>query len=149
MEFHSAYSERVRHSINFGKDSRTKQAHKDETDINQIMAKYIKTGVLEHANKYDGQYGFATSHDLHSALNLIQTAQEMFDELPSSVRSKMDNDPAKFLEFVQDPENAGELYELGLSLTAPENPTPQKEPVGDEKPQGEGTGTPVSADAIP
>jgi len=97
------------------KDGMTKQSHKKECDINQIMAKYQKTGVIDHVNKHSDQYGFATSNDLHVSLNLIKTANEMFDELPSQARKKFQNDPAQFLDFVQDPKNEEHFFELGLS----------------------------------
>ena len=45
-------------------NGRTKQAHQKETDINYILAKYTKTGILEHAEKYASRYGFASSDDL-------------------------------------------------------------------------------------
>lgn len=113
--YRTAYGPRTKSTIEFEKTGRTKQAHKDETDINLIMAKYVKTGVLEHANKHAGSYGFASSADFKESLEIIQTAQEMFDELPSQIRTKFENNPADFLDFVQDPANATEMYELGLS----------------------------------
>ena len=46
---------------------------------------------------------------------MIQTANEMFDELPSQARTKFKNNPALFLDFVQNEDNKDKLYELGLS----------------------------------
>ena len=37
-----------------------------------------------------------------------------FDDLPAKVRREFDNDPFKFLEFVEDPENVERMAELGL-----------------------------------
>ena len=34
---------------------------------------------------------------------------------PSKARTKFDNDPGKFLDFVQNPDNELEFYELGLT----------------------------------
>ena len=79
------------------------------------MARFLRTGILEHANNYGAEYGFATSHDYHSALNLLIDAQDMFNALPSQARTKFNNDPGEFLEFVQDPANAEYMYDLGLS----------------------------------
>ncbi|AXL15154.1 internal scaffolding protein [Microviridae sp.] len=97
----------------------TKQSFKDECDINRIMAKYQQTGVLEHV-KYvsedaSSNYGnYLNSYDYHDAYNAVLRANEMFDTLPSSIRSKFENDPAKFLAFSQDPENDSEMKKLGL-----------------------------------
>jgi len=97
--------------------SLTKQSFTAECDINNILRKYQKTGALDHVNKHEAIYGFATSHDFQSALEIIRTGQTMFDELPSSIRTKFENDPAKFLDFVQDKNNQAEMVELGLAHT--------------------------------
>jgi len=109
-------------------ESLTKQSFTSECDINNIMAKYQKTGALDHVNKNEASYGFATSEDFQSALEIIRTGQTMFDELPSSIRTKFDNDPAKFLDFVQDNKNQAEMVELGLAhkLQQDEKPTTAK-----------------------
>ena len=49
----------------------------------------------------------------------------MFADLPSSIRTKFNNDPAQYLDFVQDPEKLEEMRELGLALADPEA---EKEP---------------------
>ncbi len=102
--------------------SLTKQSFTKECDINNIMAKYQKTGAIDHVNKHEASYGFATSHDFQSALETIRTGQTMFDELPSSIRTKFENDPAKFLDFVQDNKNQAEMVELGLAHKLQQDP---------------------------
>lgn len=106
-------------------ESLTRQAHQQECDINQIMAKWQKTGIIEHVNEFEGQYGDFTDlpADYQSALNQVMAAQEMFESLPSTVRRKFDNDPGKFLEFVDNPENAGELVEMGLAHSPVPDPS--------------------------
>ncbi len=123
-----------------GKRSRTKQQFKDECDINNILSKYQKSGAVTHVNKHAAEYGFATSEDFTSAMFLVTDAQAMFNELPSSLRTKFKNDPAEFLEFVQDPENADELVELGLA--PPPVPAERSSPPADV-----GTAEPGGAEA--
>lgn len=142
----SAYDDqRVKVLVETGK-SMTKQAHKDECDINRIMAKYQKTGVITHVAKYAMEYGDATDIDYQTALNTVIEAQRMFADLPSSVRRKFDEDPAEFLAFVQNPENVEEMRELGL-VDVPEdpipipvvmaaNPVPEPAPVDEPAPAG-------------
>lgn len=104
--------------------SRTKQAPHAECDINQIMAQYQKTGVIEHLNEHQGDYSdFLSAPDYHTALNQILEAQSAFDTLPSNLRNRFTNDPAQFLDFVQNPANAEELISLGLAnpVTTPSN----------------------------
>ncbi len=119
-KFITAYGPKTKvRQTNEGK-TRTHQSGKDECDINLIMAKYVKTGVMDHQKEYGENYGFATSVDLHEALTTVRTATEMFDALPAEIRTRMDNNAEKFLEFVQNPENEKEMLELGLATSEPE-----------------------------
>lgn len=110
-------------------DSMTHQAHKRECDINQIMLKWQKTGVIEHANTYSGSYGDFTAvpENYQEAMNSVINAQEMFMTLPSSIRRQFDNDPGQFLDFATDPKNADQMVEMGLAsqpLEVIETPPP-------------------------
>lgn len=79
------------------------------------MAKFQKTGIVDHINKYQGQYGDVPATDFREAMETVFTAQSMFDELPSEARKRFDNDPAIFLEFIQDPDtDKTDLHQLGL-----------------------------------
>lgn len=113
----------------FPKDSRTKQSFKQECDINTIMAKYEKTGVIEHTKSFAGHYGdFSDIKSYQEALDAVIAAEEMFMGLPAQARAKFANDPGKFLDFVEDPSNVEEMGRLGL-LNAPfvEAGSPAKE----------------------
>lgn len=102
--------------------SLTKQEFKDECDINKIMAQYQRTGLVSHVARYQGDYSdVADAVDYQTALNIMKEAQDMFMTVPSSVRSQFDNDPGKFLEFVQDPNNAEKMYEMGLAVRKSED----------------------------
>jgi phage internal scaffolding protein len=108
--------DRNRSTLKFKKPSMTKQSFRDEVNINNIMKKYEKTGLLTHVKQYGGKYAdLADSSDYHTSMNIILEAQEAFDTLPSKVRHEFYNDPAKFLEFVQDPANAEKMIEMGLA----------------------------------
>ncbi len=129
MKFQSAYGPKIKVSLDFeGGETRAKQAHRDECDINMIMAKFVKTGVMDHQQKHQESYGFATSIELHEALSTVAKANSMFEDLPSSIRTKFHNQPGEFLDFVQDPENTAELVELGLATAKVEIPV--EEPKG-------------------
>lgn len=125
-------------------ESKTKQSFKKECDINVIMAKYQKTGALSHVNQFAGDYDFAPAISYLEAHALIEQADEMFVALPSTLRNKFDNDPSKFLAFVQDEGNSDEMRELGL-LKVDEKPVPaepvidqDRSNIAEEKPAGEG-----------
>lgn len=102
---------------------RTKQSFADESNINLIMKKYEKTGMLDHLNRFNGDYGnFIGAADYHQAMNSIRDAGEAFMTIPARIRAKFDNDPAQFLEFVQDDKNHDEMVEMGLARTLPKKP---------------------------
>lgn len=113
MEIRKPYT-REAVSVNVSGESRTKQSFAQECDINHIMAKYQKTGAITHFAKHSPQYGIANGQTFQDAMNLVCEAQEMFNDLPSSIRSRFGNDPAAFLDFVNDEGNADEMIKLGL-----------------------------------
>ena len=87
-----------------------------DCDINNIMARYERDGVVTHVNRYQGQYGdFTGAVDYQSALHLVYDAQDCFMSLPANIRKKFDNDPGQFFDFVSDPANADAMIEMGLA----------------------------------
>lgn len=95
-----------------------KQSFKDETDINKIVARMSKGEIVDHVNRYQGDYAdFIGAPDFQNAMLQIIAAQEMFDSLPAEIRARHGNDPAAFLAYVEDPENEKEMRELGLLPT--------------------------------
>lgn len=95
-------------------EGRTKQSHKAECDINVIMSRYMQTGVIDFVTKHQPHYGDVTALDFTTAMNQIAQAQSMFHDLPSAVRNRFENNPALFLDFIQDPRNKAEAHEMGL-----------------------------------
>lgn len=131
QSFRTAYSAPLRVTLACPGTGRTKQAFKDECDINRIMSRYISTGVLDFVNRHAPQYGDVTGYDFMEAQLIVANARSMFEELPATVRDRFDNDPALFLDFVADDKNRDEARELGLlrpdspkPATQPEPPTP-------------------------
>lgn len=111
--------------------SMTKQAHRDEVDINRIMAKYEKTGLVAHVSEHQGRYEDVPGDlDYQKALNTVIAAEAAFDSLTAKVKKHFDNDPALFLAACHDPARRDELAELGLVPAAsppPAEPTPAPE----------------------
>lgn len=98
-----------------------KQQFKAECDVNQIMRKFEKNGIIEHRNRYQGDYADVTGMvDYHQAMLAVTAAEEMFMTLPAAVRTRFHNDPGAFLSFVDDPANADEMLRMGLR----EDPSP-------------------------
>lgn len=108
--------DRVSKAISFeGQNSRTKQAFKDSADVNNIMLRYQKTGVLPQMIKSNPTYGdFSNPVDLMGAYDLVRKAEEQFAGLPSRVRERFGNNPTEFLKFATDARNREEMGKLGL-----------------------------------
>ncbi len=117
-----AYSPRVRVTVNSGK-GRTKQSFKDETDINMILKRYNKTGVLTHVSQRPGSFlDLASMPDYRTALHNVHEAEALFNSLDAKVRAEFGNDAAAFLDFAVEPDNAPELVKLGLLPDPDPNP---------------------------
>ncbi len=93
------------------------QQFKEDCDINTIMKRYNKTGLIDHVAQHQPEYGFATPQQYHQSMNIIAQAESMFNDLPSGLRNEFQNNPQAFLEFVQDPKNAERAKELGIPLS--------------------------------
>lgn len=107
--------QRKRVQLNCSGLSRTKQSFRDECNVNTIMEKYQRTGLIPHVEMHGGEYGDYTNvQDYQSSLNQVIAAQDMFASLPSSLRNRFSNNPASFLDFVSNPSNKDEMRSLGL-----------------------------------
>lgn len=104
--------------------SMAKQSFKEECDINNILARYARSGIIDHLSQYGGSYGDFTNtpSSYQEAVEIVFRAQEMFASVPAKIRARFGNDPAEFLSFVEDPANIEELRQLGLAKPAPAAP---------------------------
>lgn len=96
--------------------SLAQQHQADEADINTIVRNFGITGQVPIIQRPPALTEFAEVVDYHTAQNMIRRAQESFMELPADLRSKFDNDPGAFVQFVDDPKNADALVELGIRV---------------------------------
>lgn len=99
--------------------SRTKQSFSKDADINVIMGKYRKTGVLVDplsVNVYrkPNFADFSDVTDLPTTLNRIREAERSFMVLPAVVREKFGNDVSQLLDYVSDEKNVEDSVKLGL-----------------------------------
>lgn len=125
-ELQSAYRE---HDRVLYKDedrvSLTRQEFSDESDINSIMKRFEKTGMLPANNLTPKYLDLAGApNNLQDVMNIMNEADAAFQRLPAQVRKEFDNDPVKFTEFAMNKENLPKLREWGLAEPekAPEQP---------------------------
>lgn len=102
--------------------NRAKQSFKDECDINTIVSKYTKTGVLPSGNRRALWGDFSSGEDFRIVQNKIAGIRSVFDSLNSDIRAKFANNPENLLDFLANPENNQEAIELGLLDVSDKSP---------------------------
>lgn len=94
---------------------RTQQHFKDECDINKILAKYRKTGVVEHVTRARAIYGdFSQVKSAAENFDIVAKATAMFDMIPATIRNQFGNDIPSFLRFIDDPANFDQCVKWGI-----------------------------------
>lgn len=106
--------------------SLTRQEFAEECDINTLMDRYEKSGVISHVNRAQPKYfDMTVMPDLREALDVMRDASIAFAALPAKVRREFDNDAQQFVDYAQNPENIDRMREWGLAPPAPLPPEPQ------------------------
>lgn len=96
--------------------SLTDQSMAEECDVNRILERYQRTGVMDHINRFEGSYGdfLDAPTDYQTAINQVMAADDAFATLPSAVRRRFSNSVSDFLLFCSDDRNRDEMQSLGL-----------------------------------
>jgi len=124
-------------------EDRTQQQYRDECNINFLMKRYEKTGILPQGRDAPLQYADVSAMDFTESMNRVAVVRGVFSQLDARTRARFENNPEHMLEFLADPGNAAEAVKLGLlkaeakeeaPLTAPEqvdgsSGTPPEAPV--------------------
>lgn len=93
---------------------RTQQQFKDECDVNSIMAKYERSGLLPLVTDVPVYGDFTSGSDFLDTQRRVAFLKSRFELLPASVRSGFDNDAAKMIDFALSPDNEARCVELGI-----------------------------------
>lgn len=128
---------------------RTRQSFAKDADINNVMRRYSKTGILGDPsavkrNLFFGDFSEVGSFQEH--VDMVNDANGRFALLPAEIRSRFGNDPAQLIAFCNDEGNYDEAVSLGLLPKPPvsldvvgEEPAPElaPEPAPANEPEGE------------
>lgn len=113
--FVTAYGPKPVCNVQFTEPSRTVSYFKKECDINEIVNRWMSTGVLDHQERRQPKYiDCIDPIDYQEALDVLYRAEEQFEDLPVHIRDRFHHDPLKLLEFVDDDSNYDEAVQLGL-----------------------------------
>jgi len=137
MSFRTRFSSRISPQINCTMEERkTKSEFADDCDINKIMSRYRKTGILPDSSKAAlAQYGnFDQIPSFHEMQDKVLAAHELFSSLPAHVRKEFDNDPGLFIDSSQTAEGMALMVKLGLATVRSNAPIN----VPDDTPKGKG-----------
>lgn len=106
--------------------SMTDQSGSDDADINVMIRRFGLMGTMPVNPRTPLTEGMIGAMDYRESLDQIREAKSAFDALPADVRKRFDNDPAKYLEFFEKPENMDEAIKLGLA-SKPSDPVESQE----------------------
>lgn len=99
--------------------SLTQQHQADDADINKILERWFRTGVMDHVNKREQIFADATLVPDYATAQLhIGIVNDHFASLPAKDRLFFNNDPGQYIDFVSDPANAEALVKMGLATAA-------------------------------
>lgn len=116
MSPRNIYSERVPVLLICEDESLVHPEFKKSCDVNEILKRYTRTGALPLMQQKGVYDDFSSVPDYQQACNTVIKAQEQFNNLPSEIRKRFENEPEKFLEYVADESNLEEMYGLGMAI---------------------------------
>jgi hypothetical protein len=111
----------------------TEQHHAKTCNINWIMQKYAKTGLIDHVNRHQASYGDVSRADFETAMNLVCEQQTEFEELPAKVRAMYEHNVVNYLEALETEEGRAEHANLLNPQEIPAEPANMPE-TGSEEP---------------
>jgi hypothetical protein len=131
--FKSAYSVRDRVQTNIEGESMTQQHFAHGADVRNIISQYDRTGLIANVARGVAQYGdYSEINEYRESLDLINNANDMFQQLPAEIREIFKNDAGDFFEFATNPANESKMIELGLREPNPAEVVP---PVSSAEPK--------------
>ena len=101
-------------------ESLTQQHFAKDADLNVIVKRYGITDGAALPAVYDpsidsSYFGdFTNTTDLRDALDQMRIAGERFMALPAEIRTRFGNDPATFIDWINDPSNLDDAVDLKL-----------------------------------
>lgn len=109
-----------RETLDTGEHTLTVQSAREDADINIIVKRMTRTGLVPNSARVPTQGDFSEQvTDYHTAMNMVRTANTEFMKLPAKIRSRFQNDPQELITYLSDPLNLEESYKLGLRVKPP------------------------------
>lgn len=104
-------------------ESLTVQSDAIDADINTIVRRFGITGELPTELPFVTNVDLSEAPDTYmGAIAILDQARDQFMKMPADVRSRFQNDPGLFMDFVSNPANLDEMRKLGLAVPKPGDP---------------------------
>ena len=118
--------------------SLTRQSEAKAADINTIMRKYDRTGLISHLAAAEGVFVDVSGiGSYQESIQQVELARSHFMELPANLRAEFANDPAAYLDWSNQAseEDRQELYHrvIGSDESSADQVVPQGEPRSGEE----------------
>lgn len=136
-EFASVSLTQLRSAFNYNRDlvsqatglqcldeSKAQQSAAEETDINTIVNRFLRTGEMPRDLRAPTYGDFDEVFDFQTAMNAVRQANESFMSMPAQLRARFHNSPQEFLEFTNNAENYDEAVKLGIVVPRTQEATP-------------------------
>lgn len=140
MRFRTPYTHELNHQLSeitqstFDLPTRTKESYAKDADINNIVARFLKTGELPDNIRKGGwvSQDFTKAPETYQeAMHIVHAARDQFMQLPAKLRDKFKNDPGQLESWLADSDNTEDSYKYGLRT----RPVPPATPVPSETSQ--------------
>lgn len=102
--------------LNTGEESSVQQQFKDETDVNNVIDRYLHTRNPAILERTKPNYGFAEAVTYHEAMNVIVDTEAKFNSLPSNIRDHFNSDVMEFMEAMEKPDFEEVMKGLGTEF---------------------------------
>jgi len=123
---------RKRVSISFkNSPSRTKSEFAEECNINNIVNRGLKSGILPSGTRKPLFDDYSEVNDYVQIQRTIVEAEQNFMQLDAETRQFFSNNVANLLDFIDDPANAEKAAEMGLIAPVEHATEPHQEAVSE------------------
>lgn len=103
----------------------TEQNHKGAVDINKIVATHGIDRIAETQQVMALSFDTDPYNNFQEMMEMVAKGREAFMSLPAETRDEFRNDPARYMDYVQNPDNRDALIERGWIEKPEEIPVAQ------------------------
>lgn len=97
---HDTTTEALRVALFCTGESKTQQHGKEEADINTIVNRFLKTGLMPQVKIPPSYQDFEGIFDFQDAMNVVAAGKHAFMQMPADIRDAFHNSPERFVDTI-------------------------------------------------